>query len=202
MHQKGLLLVVSGPSGTGKGTVLKHITEWDHNIRYSISMTTRKPRIGELDGVNYFFRTVSEFKKLIENDEMVEWVNYCDNYYGTPRKFIDECLEKGQDVILEIEVEGAKNIMDRFPDCVSIFILPPSMEKLADRIKGRGTEIDEVIQKRLAKAEHELTFVNRYKYVVVNDEIQDAIDDITSIIHAEKLRFDRNSDILTRLNIL
>lgn len=202
MFRKGLLMVISGPSGTGKGTVLKFIKIANENIRYSVSATTRRPREGEIDGVNYFFKSVEEFKSMIENDEMVEWVQYCDNYYGTPIKYVNECINKGFDVILEIEVEGALNIKDKYPDCVAVYILPPSFEELAKRIEGRGTEKPETIEKRLGQSKRELTYVHKYDYIVVNDKVEEAVRNINSILEAEKLRFKRNKDILGKLDLM
>lgn len=202
MFRKGLLVVISGPSGTGKGTVLKFIKEANDNIRYSVSATTRKPREGEIDGVNYFFKTIEEFKAMIERDELIEWVQYCDNYYGTPREFIDQCINNGLDVILEIEVEGALNIRDRFPECITIFILPPSFKELVKRIENRGTEKVETINKRMNQAKRELTYVHKYDYIVVNDKVEEAVKDINSILLAEKLRFKRNKDLLKNLDLV
>lgn len=202
MFREGLLVVVSGPSGTGKGTLVKLIRERDENIRLSVSATTRLPRKGEKNGESYFFKTINEFKEMISCDQLVEWVEYCDNFYGTPRKYIEECNENGLDVILEIEVEGALKIKNKFPDCVSVFILPPSFEELEKRIVGRGTEDSSVIAKRLRKARSEIDFLDKYDYVIVNNDIDDAVNEIISIIKAEKLRITRNVDILNKIGIL
>lgn len=201
MSQEGLLIVISGPSGAGKGTVLKLVREACDRIRFSVSATTRAPRGGEREGINYFFKSIPEFRQMIQNEELIEWVEYCDNYYGTPKQYVDECLKAGLDVILEIEVEGALNIIKRFPHCVSIFILPPSFEELKNRIVGRGTEKAEVIEKRLVKAKKEMTLVDQYEYVVINDDINTAAQRILSILSAEKLRYERNKNILKRLGI-
>lgn len=202
MFREGLLVVISGPSGAGKGTLVKLIRERNENIRLSVSATTRSPRDGEISGESYFYKTIDEFKEMIKNDELVEWVEYCDNFYGTPRKYIEECTENGLDVILEIEVEGALNIKNKFPDCISVFILPPSFDELKRRIVGRGTEETSVIEKRLLKARKEIEFVNKYDYIIINNDIENAVNEIKSILKTEKLRFSRNMDILNKIGIL
>ncbi|WP_010247832.1 guanylate kinase [Acetivibrio cellulolyticus] len=201
MFREGLLVVVSGPSGTGKGTLLSNIKEREKNIRFSVSATTRSPRSGEIDGVNYFFKTHEEFDSMIKNNELVEWVKYCDNFYGTPKKCIEDTIKSGFDCLLEIEVEGALNIKKIYPDCVSIFILPPSFEELRRRIEARGTEKAEVIDKRMDKAIKEMNYVDRYDYVVVNDRIEEAVSSISSILTSEKLKFERNINILESIGI-
>ncbi len=201
MFRAGLLVVVSGPSGTGKGTLLNSLKGKENNIRFSVSATTRNPRDGEVDGVNYFFKTHEEFDNMIKNNELVEWVKYCDNYYGTPKKCIEDTIKSGYDCLLEIEVEGALNIKKIYPDCVSIFILPPSFRELRRRIEGRGTEKQEVIDKRMDKAIKEMSYVDRYDYVVVNDKIEEAAYSVTSIIVSEKHKFKRNANILKSIGI-
>lgn len=201
MFREGLLVVISGPSGTGKGTLVKLIRQSNENIRLSVSATTRAPRDGEISGESYFYKTIDEFKSMIENNELVEWVEYCDNFYGTPRKYIEECNEKGMDVILEIEVEGAQNIKNKFPGCILVFLLPPSFEELKKRIIGRGTEEASVIEKRLIKARKEIDFVDKYDYVIINSDINNAVNDINSILKAEKLKLSRNKDILAKIGI-
>lgn len=201
MFREGLLVVVSGPSGTGKGTLLSNLKVKEKSIKFSVSATTRDPRDGEVDGVNYFFKTHEEFDTMIKDNELVEWVKYCDNYYGTPKKCIEDTIKSGYDCLLEIEVEGALNIKKIYPDCVSIFILPPSFNELRRRIEGRGTEKQEVIDKRMDKAIKEMNYVERYDYVVVNDKIEEAVCSITSIIVSEKLKFKRNTNILKIIGI-
>ncbi|HHW47173.1 MAG TPA: guanylate kinase [Clostridiaceae bacterium] len=201
MPCNGLLVVLSAPSGTGKGTLVKLLREQDENIRLSVSATTREPRKGEIDGCDYFFKTVEEFERMIKNNELIEWVKYCDNYYGTPREFIDSSLCLGYDVLLEIDVEGAANIKKLFPESVLVFILPPSFDELKKRIVGRGTEKPEVIQMRLEQAKKELGYISIYDYVVVNDKIEDAVQKIRSIITAEKLKYNRNKDILAQIGM-
>jgi guanylate kinase len=200
MCHEGLLIVVSGPSGSGKGTVLNQLRGINQRVRFSVSATTRKPREGEVDGVNYFFKTVEEFKRLIEDGELIEWVEYCNNFYGTPRKHIEEATKQGFDVILEIEVEGAVNIKSKYPESVLVFILPPSFEELRSRIVNRGTENNDVIEQRLKRAKEELAYLSHYDYIIVNDELSDAVDILNSILRSEKMRYSRNLDILNIYN--
>ena len=200
MCHEGLLIVVSGPSGSGKGTVLNQLRGINQRVRFSVSATTRKPREGEVEGVNYFFKTVEEFKRLIEDGELIEWVEYCNNFYGTPRKHIEEATKQGFDVILEIEVEGAVNIKSKYPESVLVFILPPSFEELRSRIVNRGTENNDVIEQRLKRAKEELAYLSHYDYIIVNDELSDAVDRLNSILRSEKMRYSRNLDILNIYN--
>lgn len=188
MGKSGLLLVVSGPSGAGKGTICKKLVESNPQIKVSVSATTRRPRVGELDGVNYFFLTKEKFEGMLANDEFLEYAKVYDNYYGTPQKYVLENLEKGNDVLLEIDIEGALQIKKKFPDGVFIFILPPSMEELRNRIIGRGTESEADIEKRFGAALQEIKQIVAYDYAVVNDELARAMDDVKAIIRAERLR--------------
>ena len=181
--KKGLLIILSGPSGVGKGTVRK-IFEKDPalNIACATSMTTRQPREGEQDGVHYFFRTYDQFIQSIENGELLEHAEFVGNLYGTPVAEVNRLLDAGKNVLLEIEVQGAQQVQEKCPDAISIFVIPPSMEELERRIRGRGTEAEEVIQERLAKAEKEMKLMNQYKYIVCNDDPQLAADLIKTII--------------------
>ncbi len=199
MYQEGLLVVVSGPSGSGKGTILNLLMKQNDKVRSSISATTRKPREGEADGVNYFFKSVDEFQEMIKKQELIEWVEYCNNYYGTPKAYIENTKNQGFDVILEIEVEGAVNIKKKYPDCVLVFILPPSFDELKKRIENRGTENDKVIEQRLERAKKEIEYIKYYDYVIINDVLQDAVDNLNSILKSERFKFSRNADILNRL---
>jgi guanylate kinase len=199
MLRDGLLVIVSGPSGAGKGTVLKALKENNDKIRFSISATTRNPREGETEGQNYFFKTTEQFQKMIHDDQLVEWVEYCNNYYGTPKSYVEDSLKLGYDVILEIEVEGARNIRSKYPECVSIFILPPSFYELKKRIEGRGTEDPAVIKKRMDKARKEVLFAEKYDYIVTNDTVEKAAYEIKCILNTEKLKLSRNFDILSDL---
>lgn len=186
--RKGLLIVVSGPSGSGKGTVLSEVFAKRKGIYYSVSATTRKPRPGELNGQHYFFLTHEEFENKIRTGEMLEYARYCGNYYGTPKWAVEEKLRSGYDVILEIEVQGAKQVKRVCPDCITIFIAPPSEEELEKRLRGRGTECDEIIKKRLETSISEIQHAFDYDYIVVNDVVEIAAKKIDSIITAEKCR--------------
>ncbi len=189
---KGLLLVVSAPSAGGKGTILKELFRRDDNLRMSVSATTRQPRAGEEHGKHYYFIGREEFQKLIDGGKMLEYAEYVGNLYGTPRGPVDQWLEEGHDVVLEIEVQGGAQIKKIVPDCVSVFITPPSLQVLEKRLRGRGTEEEETILKRLAAARQELTQACNYDYVVVNDRLEDAVDDMQAILRSEKLRYERN----------
>ena len=189
--KEGLLIVLSGPSGSGKGTIIKSLLEQRRDTVLSISMTTRDPRFGEQEGVHYFFRTREEFEQTIANDGFLEYAEYNGNYYGTPIAPIQRWLYEGKNVILEIEVQGAEKVMDKRKDLVSIFLAVPSMKELERRLRGRGTETDEVIERRLAAAKQELTRVPHYQYVVLNDEVEQAVTRINTIIDAENLRYSR-----------
>ena len=181
--EKGVLIVISGPSGVGKGTVRASIFEQEnHNLEYSISMTTRKPRVGEVHGVDYFF---------VEKEEFLEYAMYVGNYYGTPLDYVKQKLDEGKDVVLEIEVQGALQVKNVMPDACFIFIAPPSMEELRNRIMTRGTEAMEVINKRMQKAESEIGLAHEYDYIVINDTVENARDRIMAIIEAEHSRSNR-----------
>lgn len=184
---KGMLIVVSGPSGCGKGTVLAEILKSDR-IFYSVSATTRSPRPGETDGVNYYFLTKEKFEKLIDEDGMLEYASYCGNYYGTPKKPVEDMLEQGKHVILEIEVQGAMKVMEKCPEAVFVFILPPSLKELERRLNKRGTEAEDVIKKRLSEAAGEISQAHKYDYAVINGELEKAVDDLKAIIRAEELK--------------
>lgn len=202
MFRKGLLVVVSAPSGTGKGTLLQMLRKVNKNVRFSISVTTRPPRQGEEDGKDYFFRTVEQFEDMVKNGELIEWVKYCDNYYGTPKKFVEDAIDQGFDIVLEIDVEGAMNIKKMFPESVMIFIVPPSLEELKKRIVGRGTEQTDVINKRIQIAEKELEYAEKYDYIVINDDIENAVAAVNSILTAEKHKASRNSGMLDEMGLL
>ena len=191
LNRKGLLLVVSGPSGAGKGTICKALLNKHDQIKLSVSATTRKPRNGEVHGVNYFFIEKEEFTKMIENGEFLEYAQIYDNFYGTPKAAIIECLEKGQDVILEIEMQGARQIKEVYPEGVFIFVLPPSLEELKSRIVGRGTETQEEIEKRFSCAFEEINQIVNYDYFIVNEDIEKSVSDVEAIICAEKNKVTR-----------
>ncbi|WP_017727252.1 guanylate kinase [Halalkalibacterium ligniniphilum] len=189
--EKGLLIVLSGPAGVGKGTVCNALRQEETEIQYSVSATTRSPRAGEVDGVNYFFKSREEFEKMIEQDELLEWAEYVGNYYGTPIDYVRETMNNGQDIILEIEVQGALKVRDKFPDGVFIFLMPPSLAELRSRIVGRGTETEDVINQRMTVAKEEIDMMKKYDYVVENDEVHLAVERIKSIVTAEHCRRER-----------
>ena len=192
MTKRGLLIVFSGPSGVGKGTVRQEIFSTpDHKFEYSVSMTTRQKRPGEVDGVDYFFRTREEFEELIKNGQMLEYAEYVGNYYGTPLTYVNETLDKGIDVFLEIEVQGALQVKKNVPDGVFIFLTPPDLDELKDRLVGRGTDSEEVIRQRIERAKEEIALMREYDYAVVNDEVSLAAERVKRIIEAEHFRVDR-----------
>ena len=192
IKRRGLLIVLSGPSGVGKGTVRKELfSQPDTNYEYSISMTTRAPRVGEVDGVDYFFKSREEFEQLIEQGGLLEHAEFVGNYYGTPLAYVHETIEAGRDVFLEIEVQGAAQIREKAPDALFIFLAPPSISELEQRLIGRGTEPGDVIAKRIATAREEVEMMSLYDYVVENDEVTNACDKINAIIKAEHCRRER-----------
>lgn len=181
--KKGLLIIMSGPSGVGKGTIRKCFMDDDSlRLAYSISMTTRKPRANEVDGVDYIFTSREHFEEAIRRGELLEWAEFVGNYYGTPLSQVEELRNEGKNVLLEIEVQGADQVRQKCPDALSIFIIPPSMEELEKRIRGRRSEPEEIVQQRLAKAENEMKLVSNYKYIVCNEDPQLAAELISSII--------------------
>ena len=192
--QKGLLVVISGPSGAGKGTICKALVERNKTVKLSVSCTTRKPRLNEKDGINYYFITEEKFEGMVKNDEFLEYANVYGNFYGTPRYRIEDLLNKGIDVILEIDIQGALKVNEKFSEGVFIFILPPSMSELKARIKKRGSETEESLVRRFTSAFKEINYVSRYKYVVTNDKVEYAVKKVESIIIAEKCRVDRIKD--------
>ena len=203
LNKRGLLIVLSGPSGVGKGTIRKAMFEKEnHNFSYSISMTTRKPREGEEDGKDYYFVTKEEFLKRIDEGKFLEHAQFVGNYYGTPLDKVNEQLDLGKEVILEIDVAGAMQVKKLVPECVLIFILPPSKESLYERLKGRGTETEEVIRQRIETANKELLIAKNYDYAVINDKVDKAVDEIIEIIDSEHLRVDRFiNDYLKSINL-
>ncbi len=196
MKGKGLLLVVSGPSGAGKGTICKALAQANKDVYLSISATTRSPRCGEVEGESYYFKSEEEFKKMIENDELLEWAAFCNHYYGTPKESVYKMLNEDKNVILEIDVQGALKVKKKYPDGVFVFILPPSMEELRNRIINRGTESQEVINARLNTARLEFTHINNYNYIIVNDTVENAVRNLEAIIIAERCKVERNQQII------
>lgn len=182
MNNKGTLFVITGPSGTGKGTVLKQVIQSLDQLYFSVSATTRAPREGEVDGVHYHFLTRERFEQLIEADRFLEYARYAENYYGTPLDPVEEHLAQGHDVILEIELQGALQVKKRLPQAVLVFIAPPSFEELENRLRGRGTEQEEVILKRLAIAREECAHMDEFRYIVVNNEVASAADRLRAVM--------------------
>ena len=192
MSESGLLIVFSGPSGVGKGTVRQEIFSTpDHKFEYSVSMTTRAQRPGEVDGKDYFFRSREEFEELIRNGQMLEYAEYVGNYYGTPLTYVNETLDKGIDVFLEIEVQGALQVKKKVPDAVFIFLTPPDLNELQERLVGRGTDSEEVIAQRIERAREEIALMSEYDYAIVNDEVPLAAERVKRVIEAEHFRVDR-----------
>lgn len=199
MNKQGLLVVVSGFSGAGKGTAMKRLLEKYDTYALSVSATTRAPREGEQDGREYFFKTVEEFQDMIAKDELVEYAQYVKNYYGTPKAYVEEQLASGRNVILEIEIQGALKIKEKFPDAVLLFIVPPSAAVLKERLLGRGTEALEVIEARLRRAAEEAEGVEAYDYVVVNDVLEDCVEDINEIIKSEQKKVAKNLTLINNI---
>jgi guanylate kinase len=196
---KGFLLVISGPSAAGKGTICRKLLARNEDLIFSVSATTRKPRVGEKEGINYFFIDSLKFNNMIEHKEFLEYARVHNNYYGTPRNFVLNNVNKGKTVILEIDVKGALQVKKVYPEAVFIFLLPPSMEELKNRIEKRGTESKEDINIRLRNAFEELKFVDEYDYFVINDKVKNAVESVESIIKAEKLKVKRYNNIIEKI---
>jgi guanylate kinase len=192
----GILIVISGPSGAGKGTIVKALLDEIPSVHYSVSATTREPRDGEVDGVNYWFVSREEFQQMQDEDELLEWAEVYGNFYGTPRRRVLEALSQGHDIVLEIDPQGAMQVKARFPAGIFIYVMPPSPRELARRIKLRGTDSPEQIQRRLGSVTSELEYVRNYDYLVINDALIDATDDVSAIIRAEKWKVKRNLDLI------
>ena len=196
---KGSLIIISGPSGSGKDTVLKKLFEKMPEIEFSISSVSRPMREGEIQGEKYNFITPEQFEQMIVDDALLEYNIYCGNYYGTPKAPVERCIASGGEIILEVDVNGAANVRKNCPDNFSVFIAPPSFDVLRNRLTNRGTETADVIEKRLNQAKNELERAKEYDYVVVNDDLDEAVEDLKNIIIAERLKVDRNNDILEKL---
>jgi len=188
---RGLLIIISGPSGAGKGTICKSFMERNENVALSVSATTRSPRTGEVEGVNYYFMSKEKFKEKITSNDFLEHAEVYDNYYGTPKSNVEEILESGKDVILEIDIQGALKVKENTEEGVFIFVLPPSMEELKQRIINRGSETQESLMKRFKSAYKEINYISKYNYAVVNDKVENAVQKLEAIISAEKCRVDR-----------
>ncbi len=192
MNDKGVLIILSGFAGSGKGTIIKELLNKYENYALSVSATTRAPREGEVEGVHYFFKTEEEFKSMIAKGELLEYANYVGNYYGTPRAYVKEQLSKGMNVILEIETEGALSIKREYPDAILIFVMPPSVEEIYNRLKHRGTESEEIIAKRMKKAAHEISVVDRYDYLMINDVVAESVELFNDIVVSQHMAVSRN----------
>ena len=196
MKHRGILIVVSGFSGAGKGTLMKELISTYDNYALSVSMTTRKPRAGEEEGKSYFFVEKEAFEQTIAEDGLIEYACYCGNYYGTPREYVESCLDKGQDVILEIEIQGALKVKEKFPDALLLFIMPPSAKELRRRLEGRGTESDEVICQRISRAAEEAEGIENYEYIIINDKLDECVKEMHSIINAARRSPQRNKKLI------
>lgn len=200
MKKKGILIVVSGFSGSGKGTIMKELLKkYDTQYALSISATTRQPRVGEVDGREYFFKTREQFEKMIDDGELIEYAQYVENYYGTPKAYVEQMLEEGKDVILEIEIQGALKVKEKFPDTLLLFVSPPSVEILRKRLIGRGTEDEKTVEKRLARAVEESAGIENYDYLVINDKLDVCVEEVHSIIQNEKFRVSRNINFIQEI---
>ena len=199
MSDKGLLVVISGFSGVGKGTLMKELISKYDNYALSVSATTRAPRNGEENGREYYFKTKEEFEEMIEKDELLEHACYVGNYYGTPKKYVEDMKEKGKDVILEIEVQGAKKIKEKVPDAVTVFVVPPSAEELKNRLVGRGTETEDVINARLARAYEESFTMEDYDYILVNDDLQESVQSMHNLIQSMHCNTIYNKNFMNNL---
>ncbi|MCR5591087.1 MAG: guanylate kinase [Lachnospiraceae bacterium] len=196
MNNKGILVILSGFAGSGKGTIIRELLQKYDNYALSVSATTRAPREGEEEGVHYFFKTREEFKEMISRGELLEYAEYVGNFYGTPRAYVKEQLSKGKNVILEIETEGALSIKREYPDAVLIFVMPPSVEEIYNRLKHRGTESEEVIAKRMKKAGFEISVVDRYDFLMINDVLSESVEMFNAIVSGQQMAVSRNRDYI------
>lgn len=198
-EKKGILIVVSGFSGAGKGTLMNRLLKEYDDYALSISATTRKPRAGEADGREYFFKTMEEFEKMIAEDALIEYARYVDNYYGTPKAYVEQKLEEGKDVILEIEIQGALKVKEKFPDTLLLFVTPPDANTLKNRLVGRGTETMDVIESRMKRAKEEAKGIENYDYLIVNDDLEECVKEMHQIISGEHKRCFRNMEFLNQI---
>ena len=195
MAKKGILVVLSGFSGAGKGTIMKELIR-KYPYFLSVSATTRKPREGEKDGIDYYFYTKEQFESMIQNDELIEWAEYVGNYYGTPKAAVEKQLADGKDVLLEIEMQGGMLVKEQFPDAALLFVTPPSFNDLEQRLTGRGTETKQQIEKRIQRATEEVSYMSSYDYLIINDELEQAVQDVHRIIQTEHLRITQNQSFI------
>lgn len=196
MKRRGLLIIVSGFVGSGKGTIMKRMVEEYENYALSVSMTTRAPRPGEVHGREYFFVSKEEFERKIKEGGLIEYASYVENYYGTPRAYVEEQMAAGKDVVLEIEIQGALKVRERYPDAVLIFVLPPSVEELYRRLKNRGTETEDVVRKRMSRAAEEAGIIERYDYIMINDEVAGSVRRLHNLIESAHLTPGRNEEFI------
>ena len=200
MNRKGILVVISGFSGVGKGTLVRRLMErYKEQYALSISATTRDPREGEQDGREYFFRKKEEFEKLIENDELLEYASYCGNYYGTPKAYVEDQMAQGRDVILEIELQGALKIKEKRPDTFLVYVMPPDARTLVDRLTNRGTETPEKVHERLTRALEESKEVDKYEYMLINDELDQSVEHLHSLIEVQHNKINRNLEFISQI---
>ena len=198
-HKRGILIVVSGFSGAGKGTLMKRLLETYDNYALSVSATTRSPRPGETDGKEYFFQTVDEFEKMIAQDELIEYAKYVNNYYGTPKDYVMRQLEAGKDVILEIEIQGALKVREKYPDTLLLFVTPPSAKELKERLVGRGTETMDVIESRMKRAVEESEGVEAYDYLIINDDLETCVKEMHHVIQSEHNKVSRCNAMIEQI---
>lgn len=198
-HNRGILIVVSGFSGAGKGTLMKRLLETYDNYALSVSVTTRSPRPGEIDGKEYFFKSVDEFEKMIAQDELIEYAKYVNNYYGTPKDYVMQQLEAGKDVILEIEIQGALKVREKYPDTLLLFVTPPSAKELKERLVGRGTETMDVIESRMKRAVEESEGVEAYDYLIINDDLETCVKEMHHVIQSEHNKVSRCNAMIEQI---
>lgn len=201
LNQKGVLLVVSGFAGSGKGTIMKALTEKYDNYALSVSATTRKPREGEVEGVHYFFKTKEEFEEMIENGEFLEYANYVGNYYGTPKGYVEKMLEQGKDVILEIEAQGALIVKGKCPDAILVFVTPPNVPEIYNRLKKRGTEDEATIAKRMKRGKEEAELIDKYDFLMINDDLEECINKLHFTIQCSKGATWRNKEFIDEIKV-
>lgn len=199
--KRGILVVVSGFSGAGKGTIMKELLHKYDDYHLSVSATTRTPREGEVDGEHYYFRTKEEFQEMIKNNQLIEWAEYVGNYYGTPREYVENYLNQGKDVLLEIEMQGGMLIKEQYPDALLLFVAPPSAEELQQRLSGRGTESKEEINKRLSRAIEEVKYMKDYDYILINDVLEESVEKVNQCIRNYHYKTSNCTDLIEKMEI-
>ncbi|MCR4683965.1 MAG: guanylate kinase [Lachnospiraceae bacterium] len=199
MARRGLLLVISGFAGSGKGTICKELMKQYDNYAFSVSATTRDPRPGEVDGVDYFFITQERFEEMIKANELLEYAQYVSNFYGTPKKYVEEKMQEGKDVILEIECQGALHVKEIFPEAVLFFVMPPNVQEIYNRLKGRGTETEEVIMRRMRRGQEEAEVIEKYDYLLINDDLQDTVKRLHDTLNSARNAASRNKELLSEI---